>query len=340
MNTNKVFKRGIIPSFIVVLSGAGFLYYTLFSSAFSIKETHYIYVDGNDSQDSVVAKIKKEAHPNTTIGFSLLSTCTDYKVKTGRYAVLPEENIFSMFRKLQRGRQEPVNLAIPSVRTLDRLAGTLNKKLMLDSVTLAQAFTDSAFCRKYGYDTATLACLFIPNTYQVYWDISLDDLMKRMQSEYQTFWNKERLSKAEKAGLTPHQVTTIASIVDEETAANSEKPMVAGMYINRYRINMPLQADPTIKFALKDFSLRRIYHKHLTINSPYNTYKNPGLPPGPIRIPSIVGIDAVLNYVGHNYLYMCAKEDFSGTHNFAKTYSEHLSNAAKYSAALNKRGIK
>lgn len=340
MNTNSFFKRGIIASFTVVLGGAGFLYYTLFSSAFSIKETHYIYVDNNDSQDSVIAKIKKETPPNTTIGFSLLSTLTDYKVKTGRYAILLGESMFSVFRKLQRGRQEPINLSIPSVRTLDRLAGTLDKKLMLDSTTLVQSFTDSAFCRKYGYDTATLACLFIPNTYQVYWDVSLDDLMKRMQNEHQTFWNKERLAKAQKAGLTPNEVTTIASIVDEETAANGEKPMVAGMYINRYRINMPLQADPTIKFALKDFSLRRIYHKHLSINSPYNTYKNPGLPPGPIRIPSIIGIDAVLNHVKHNYLYMCAKEDFSGTHNFAETYSEHLFNAAKYSVALNKRGIK
>ena len=211
---------------------------------------------------------------------------------------------------------------------------------MMDSAVVAQHFADSTFCRQYGYDTATIACLFIPNTYEVYWNTSLEDFMKRMQKENTTFWNEERLHRAEAAGLTPNEVVTLASIVDEETANNAEKPMVAGMYINRLRTGMPLQADPTVKFALRDFSLRRIYHNHLNVESPYNTYRNIGLPPGPIRIPSIVGIDAVLNHVKHDYLYMCAKEDFSGTHNFARTYREHLANAAKYSKALNQRGIK
>ena len=211
---------------------------------------------------------------------------------------------------------------------------------MMDSAVVAQHFADSAFCRQYGYDTATMACLFIPNTYEVYWNTSLEDFMKRMQKENTIFWNKERLRLAEATGLTPNEVVTLASIVDEETANNAEKPMVAGMYINRLRTGMPLQADPTVKFALHDFSLRRIYHNHLNVESPYNTYRNTGLPPGPIRIPSIAGIDAVLNHVKHDYLYMCAKEDFSGTHNFARTYREHLANAAKYSKALNQRGIK
>ena len=164
--------------------------------------------------------------------------------------------------------------------------------------------------------------------------------MERMAKEHDAFWNDERRQKASAMELTPNEVSTMASIIDEETANNSEKPMIAGMYYNRIKAGMPLQADPTIKFALKDFGLRRIYHKLLTIDSPYNTYKNNGLPPGPIKIASISGIDAVLNHVDHDYLYMCAKEDFSGTHNFAKTYEEHLENAARYSAALNKRGIK
>ena len=168
-----------------------------------------------------------------------------------------------------------------------------------------------------------------------------------MDSESKTFWNETRKQKAKKLNLTPNEVIILASIVEEETANTKEKPMVAGMYYKRLTIRtaqypngMPLQADPTIKFAWKKFELKRIYNNHLSIESPYNTYRNTGLPPGPIRIPSIEGIDAVLNLVHHNYIYMCAKEDFSGTHNFAETYEEHLQNAAKYTNALNKRGIK
>jgi UPF0755 protein len=243
--------------------------------------------------------------------------------------------------------QAPVDLTVPSVRTMDKLASELSEKLMLDSTAILHALTDEATCRKYGYDTTTIACMFIPNTYDMYWNISLDNLLERMQKESKKFWNFERTQKAKEMNLTPVQVITLASIIDEETANDKEKPMIAGMYYNRlmyrdakYPQGMPLQADPTIKFAWKRFDLHRIYNNLLFIKSPYNTYKNPGLPPGPIRIPSVAGIDAVLNRVHHDYLYMCAKEDFSGTHNFARTYDEHKQNAAKYAKALNERGIK
>ena len=182
--------------------------------------------------------------------------------------------------------------------------------------------------------------MFVPNTYEVYWDTPVEKFLDRMKKESDRFWNSERKAKADKLQLNPVEVITLASIVDEETANNAEKPMIAGMYYNRLKQHMPLQADPTIKFALQQFELRRIYTKLLSVVSPYNTYRNEGLPPGPIRIPSVAGIDAVLNLVHHDYLYMCAKEDFSGTHNFAKTYPEHLANAAKYSAALDARGMK
>jgi UPF0755 protein len=211
---------------------------------------------------------------------------------------------------------------------------------MLDSLTIAASLTDNDFCKRWGYDTTTIACLFVPNTYEMYWNVSLDGLMERMQKEHSHFWNGERTAKATALGLTPNEICTMASIIDEETANNAEKPMIAGMYLNRLKQGMPLQADPTIKFAMKRFELKRIYHEMLRYDSPYNTYKNTGLPPGPIKIASIKGIDAVLNRVAHDFLYMCAKEDFSGTHNFARTYSEHLKNAAKYTKALNERGIK
>ena len=223
---------------------------------------------------------------------------------------------------------------------MDRLAGVLSRKLMLDSTAVAILLQDTSYCQKWGYDTATIPCLFVPNTYEVYWNTTLDRLMERMQKEHKNFWEGERTQKASAIGLTPNEVCTLASIIDEETANTAEKPMIAGMYYNRLKAKMPLQADPTIKFALKKFELKRIWNNLLFVDSPYNTYKNTGLPPGPIRIPTIAGIDAVLNYVHHDYLYMCAKEDFSGTHNFARTYTEHLENAVKYSKALNERGIK
>ena len=222
-----------------------------------------------------------------------------------------------------------------------------SKKLMLDSASLYEALTNEVICQKLGYDTATIAAMFIPNTYEVYWNISVNNFLDKMNTECMRFWTFERAQKAKQMKLSTIEVSTLASIIDEETANDAEKPMIAGMYYNRlmlrneeYPNGMPLQADPTIKFAWKKFELKRIYNNLLHIDSPYNTYTNTGLPPGPIRIPSIAGLDAVLNHVHHKYLYMCAKEDFSGTHNFAETYEEHMENAAKYSKALNERGIK
>jgi UPF0755 protein len=223
---------------------------------------------------------------------------------------------------------------------MSRLAAQLSAKLMLDSAEIAEALYDSAFCAAQGYDTATIACLFVPNTYDVYWNTSLDRFIERMQKEHDRFWEGKRREQAARLGLSENEVCTLASIIDEETANQQEKPMVAGMYLNRLHQHMPLQADPTIKFAMKRFELRRIYHGMLDIDSPWNTYKNPGLPPGPIKIASVQGIDAVLNRVEHDYLYMCANEDFSGTHRFAVTYKEHQQNAARYAKALNERGIK
>jgi len=223
---------------------------------------------------------------------------------------------------------------------MEQMAARLSTKIMIDSTEIIRALTSNETCEKLGYDTCTIACAFVPNTYEVYWDISVDKLLLRMVTEHEKFWNTERKQKAHTIGLEPNEVSTLASIIDEETANNDEKPMIAGMYLNRLKSGMPLQADPTVKFALKDFALKRIYHNHLEVESPYNTYKHTGLPPGPIKVASIKGIDAVLNRVNHHYLYMCAKEDFSGTHNFAVTYQEHLKNAARYTKALNERNIK
>lgn len=335
-------KLYLYPAVIGLVLIIGILIY-FFLVPVSVKEdTYYIYIDDNDNQDSVVNKIRPIASSTSIICLQNLLRHANYKdqIKTGRYAINPKEGIVTIYRRLKNGQQSSLNLTIPEARTTERLAAILSKKLMLDSATIASALSSQETCQKYGYDTCTIPAMFVPNTYDIYWNVSIDGFLERMKKEHDRFWNAERTTKASFHGLKPNEVATLASIIDEETANNAEKPMIAGMYINRLKKGMPLQADPTVKFALKQFGLKRIYNKLLRTDSPYNTYVHEGLPPGPIKVASIKGIDAVLNAVNHDYLYMCAKEDFSGTHNFAKTYPEHLQNAAKYTKALNERGIK
>ena len=345
-SVSKLYLYGAIAC-IVIVAIVGYLY--CFSSFSKSSNTQYVYIDTDDNIDSVYKKVEPIANSFPYQAFKTLTHHFGYAehIHTGRYAIHPGEGALKVWRHMKNGLQEPINLTLPSVRTLDKLSVELSKKLMIDSTSILQALTDEATCEKYGYDTTTIACMFIPNTYDIYWNSSVEKLLDRMKKESEKFWNEDRTQKAKALQLTPIEVITIASIVDEETANNGEKPMIAGMYSNRFKLRnaaypegMPLQADPTIKYAWKRFDLKRIYNNLLRIKSPYNTYVNPGLPPGPIRIPSVAGIDAVLNLVKHDYLYMCAKEDFSGTHNFARTYQEHLQNAAKYSKALNERGIK
>ncbi len=334
-------KRTVYISLIVLLAVvfvaglvAAWTLYPLRASMNDTSKPISLYIDADDTQDSVCHKVGMPKR------WDLLNRLWDAQPRTGHYTILPGEHMLDVYRKLRNGLQTPINVTIPQVRTLEQLAAHLCQRLMLDSASLASAFRDSALCASMGYTTQTMPALFIPNTYQMWWNISLDKFLERMQRENVKFWNAERTAKATEIGLSPTEIVTLASIVAEETAYVPEMPKVAGMYIRRLQIGMPLQADPTVKFALGDFSLRRILYAHLEVESPYNTYKNVGLPPGPIRIPSIKAIDAVLNQEQHGYLYMCAKEDFSGSHNFARTYSEHLANARRYARALNARGIR
>lgn len=301
----------------------------------------YLYIDDDDNADSIYHKIETNFQVSGLTGLRLLASWSGYEehIRTGAYRFSPSENTLAIFRKLRNGNQTPVRVTIPSVRTIGTLVRTVSRQLMTDSTTLAGFLNDSTYCAKLGYDKYTLPALFIPNTYEVYWNISAEEFIKRMEKEHERFWNEERLKKAQSIGFTPVEVATIASIVEEETANKAEKPMVAGLYINRLHKNMLLQADPTVKFALQEFGLRRILNRHLEADSPYNTYKYAGLPPGPIRIPSIEGLESVLNYTHHDYIYMCAKEDFSGTHNFAESLNEHLANARRYQQALNRLKI-
>jgi UPF0755 protein len=331
---NKRTKYIILSVCVAICAGITIASYLFFSSPHKSQEGTFIYIDKDDTPDSVFVKAQ--------LGWrgELLNKVMPYKrVRTGRYAIEPDMDILTLYRKLRNGQQDPILLTIPTTRTMDHLAGVISKKLMLDSLTLVNAFTDEEFCQELGYCTATLPALFIPNTYEVYWDITLKGLMARMQKENKVFWNSEREQKAKALNMRHEEISTLASIVDEETANDAEKPIIAGLYLNRLHQGMPLQADPTVKFAVGDFSLRRILGKHLQMESPYNTYLNIGLPPGPIRIASIKGLDAVLNHKEHNYLYMCAKADFSGTHEYAVTFNEHKKNARNYIRALNARNI-
>lgn len=326
---------------VLLIISATYVGFAFFGGAFRVEGETFLYIDGDDNIDSVYTKLAEQAKTKRLSEFKLMAGRTSYadNIRPGRYRIAPGLSIFKLFRQLKNGAQTPLRLTIPSVRTKEKLAAYLGEKMMVDSAEIALAMDDAAADREIGLDADNIICLFIPNTYEIYWTTPAEGIVKRMKKEYDAFWS-QRSKKAANMGMTPSEVMTLASIVDEETANNAEKPMVAGMYINRLNANMPLQADPTIKYALGQFELKRIYHNMLSVNSPYNTYKNTGLPPGPIRIPTVAGIDAVLNHVRHNYMYMCAKEDFSGTHNFAVTYNEHLANARKYSEALERNGIK
>jgi UPF0755 protein len=241
---------------------------------------------------------------------------------------------------LRSGKQSPVKLGFISVRSLDILAGKAAAYIEADSATLAALLTDPATAQKYGFNQQTFMSMFIPNTYEFYWNTSAEKFVEKMAEEYKNFWNEDRKQKAADIGLSQSEVSTLASIVEAETQKNDEKAKVAGVYMNRLNTGMLLQADPTVVFAAGDFTIQRVLNRHLEINSPYNTYLYAGLPPGPINIPSVSSIDAVLNYERHNYKFFCAKEDFSGYHAFAVTNAQHEVNARKYHQALRNAGIR
>lgn len=260
--------------------------------------------------------------------------------KPGLYKLKKGMNNKAIVRTLAKGWQTPVNLVFPShIRNMERLAAILSQRLEADSTLFYNVLTDSNLMTTYNFTGETFPAMFIPNTYQVYWTITPYDLMERMKKEYDKFWSDERKAKAEAIGLTQQEVSTLASIVLEESQYSPEQPTIAGVYINRLKKGMLLQADPTVVYALtmqNGERPKRVLLKHLEIDSPYNTYKYEGLPPGPITIPTIGAIDAVLNYERHNYLYFCAKETMDGTHNFASSLAAHNKNARQYQRAISR----
>lgn len=347
MSENKLPKRtiiiGLLSVCLLLLAGTAFWGYRfVFAPNFELSKTVYVFVDREKDFSDLCRQLQDSAGCMRPGSFKLLAGMLKYpeNMRTGRYAVHPGMSNLKLLNDLRRGHQAATKLTFNNIRFKKDLAERLSEQLMLKEDEILALLDDSAYCASLGFTTETINALFIPNTYEVYWNIPADKLMQRMKREYNAFWTPARLDKAKAIGLTPVEVATLASIVEEETAAPDEYPIVAGLYLNRLHRGIPLQADPTVKFAIGDFSLQRILFEHLEIDSPYNTYKYAGLPPGPLRIPTIKGLDAVLNYMQHNYLYMCAKEDFSGRHNFAATLAEHNRNANRYRAELNRRGIR
>jgi UPF0755 protein len=261
-------------------------------------------------------------------------------VKGGHYVVKKNMTYRKLVEMLYLGQQTPVNLVISgNIRTKDRLAGIISKQIEADSGQIIKVLNDSVFLRELGFNLNNATLLFLPNTYNVYWNRDVKQLFRDMKREYDKFWNQNRIKKLQPLKLTKEEVMVLASIIIEESAKYDELPRIAGVYVNRLHAGMPLQADPTVKYAIGDFALKRILTVHTEYDSPYNTYRYKGLPPGPICIPNQQSIDATLNYEQHDYLYFCAKDDFSGYHVFAKTLHQHNQNANAYRNALNKRKI-
>ena len=301
----------------------------------------YIYIRPNDTFADVIANLQTKATVSHLPAFLKIAKKLQYdtSIRTGRYEIYSGMNYDTFVKTISRNRQTPTRLTFNNIRTKEQLAARLSAQLMTDSTSIADLLSDTVYLASKGLTLETTTIFFIPNTYEVYWTTTPSQLFDRMEQEYNKFWTEERRKKAAAIPLTEIEVITLASIIEEETNKNTELPIVAGIYINRLKKRMLLQACPTVRFALNDFSITRVLHKHLETESPYNTYKYTGLPPGPIRLPAPKSIDAVLNYKKHNYLYMCAKETLNGEHNFAATFTEHQRNAVKYQQALNKRGI-
>lgn len=338
----KFFASILITIFLAAVAAVIGVGYSLKGKTFRVEDDTYLYIYPGDDAETVSERIDSLANPSAPLSFASISRLLHRqdRMHSGRYLITPSSDMLGLLRAISNHSQQPLNIVVPSVRTIHELAGRLTSRLLVDSLTIDNMLCDSIYCASLGYTLQTIPSLFIPNTYEVYWDTPAEQLLQRLQREHAAFWNEERTAKAKALGLTPVEVSTLASIIDSETSYNPEKPRIAGLYLNRLSRGMLLQSDPTVIFAHGNFTIRRVLHDHLLIDSPYNTYRYAGLPPGPIRIPSIAAIDAVLNRERHDYLYMCAKEDFSGSHNFAATFADHSRNARRYTQALGQRGIK
>lgn len=312
----------------------------LLLSPFSRSEKKYIYVKKGDSYETLCQRLDSVAGTGKMLTFKLLGGALALadNLHEGKYN-LQGVGTLRLVRNLRNGHQATVAFTVPPVNLPENLAARLGKTLATDSAMFARAFADKALLKKYGMTPSTLFCYVLPDTYDLYWNISPEAFLSRMKKESEKFWTAKRKAQAEEAGLTTEQVVTLASIVEKESLDKGEKRIIAGLYLNRLKKDMKLQACPTAIYVNRVFGVHRVIDEYLRKDDPYNTYIYKGLPPGPICIPTKETLEAVLDFDHNDYLYMCAKEDFSGRHNFAATGEEHMQNARRYAKALNERKI-
>jgi len=327
---------------IVVIALALLFSRIFFAKTILPKEDQCVmFIPTGSSYSDVIDTLNSNLFIKNKLPFNWLAKKKKYPnlIKPGRYVVNHPISINDLIDMLRSGNQSPVRVTFNNIRTMEQLAGRFEKQLETDSIDFMIFFSDLSNYSKDGFTKENIISIFIPNTYEFFWNTDANGIYTRMLREYSRFWTPDRIAKAEKLGLSPKDVSILASIIDDEVTKKEEKPVIAGVYLNRLKRGMPLQACPTIKFAMNDFTITRVLNHHLTIESPYNTYKYRGLPPGPIGCPSIEGIDATLNAENHDYLFFAAKADFSGYHNFSRTLAQHNRYAAEYQRELNRRRI-
>lgn len=344
MAKKKKNNKIIIGLIIVVLAIGGFYGLKLYSTYFAGNVTgneKYIYLKTGGTYDEFLSNLQQKAILKDMNSFKAAAGKMELakSLKPGRYSVKEGMNNRTLINKLKAGNQDPVALKFQNIRKKENFAAYLAKNMEADSLAFIKVLDSTELLAQHGFTPDNVYTLFIPNTYEMYWNTQPLEFFEKMKKEYDKFWTSERKEKAAKLNLSPIQVSILASIVDAEALYDKEMPTIAGLYLNRLHRGILLQADPTVIYANNDFTVKRVTNALLNVDSKYNTYKYKGLPPGPIMMPSIKAIDAVLNREQNNYIYMCAKEDFSGYHNFAETVAEHNMNAKKYREALNKRNI-
>lgn len=338
------FAISIIILILGLAGGAYVVYQTIYSPnvwVINEKGEFKIYIKPSDTFDD----LKNQLYSNGLIvhraNFEFIAKQKSLikNLKPGMYKLVHGMSNNKLINKLRSGNQEAVHVIFNNIRLKQDLASKISNQLNADSAEFINLLNDSAVAAKYDFTTETISTMFIPNTYYINWNTSAEKFIERMSFEYQQFWNESRLGKAAILNLTPLEVSILASIIEKETQKNDEKARIAGVYLNRIKRGWRLQADPTLIFALGDYTIKRVLNEYLQIESPYNTYKYAGLPPGPICIPSISSIDGVLNAENHNFVFFCAKPDYSGYHNFATNNAQHNANAEAYRSFLNKERI-